>query len=117
LGKMSREKGKRGERLLAKVLREFGYETRRGVQYQGGADSADVVGLEYIHIECKFVEKLNLHAAYMQAVEDAGASGNIPAVFHRRNRGDWMVTMSLDDWMKLYNEFFANRKLDEMGVK
>ena len=31
----SRQKGKRGELELAKVLREHGYETRRGQQYSG----------------------------------------------------------------------------------
>ena len=47
----SRDKGKRGERMAAKKFREHGFDTRRGVQYQGGPDSPDVVGPEGLHIE------------------------------------------------------------------
>ena len=48
----SKKKGKKGELELARKLREFGYDCRRGQQYSGiGGD--DVVGLPHIHIECK----------------------------------------------------------------
>ena len=39
MGKTSREKGKRGEREVAGLLRSYGYDARRGVQYHGGEDS------------------------------------------------------------------------------
>lgn len=32
-----------------------------------------------------------------------GADG-IPALFHRRNRKPWLVTMRLTDWLQLYKE-------------
>lgn len=64
----SRDKGKRGELELAKVLRGYGYDTRRGQQYCGANGDADVVGLPGIHIECKRVERLNLDDAMAQAV-------------------------------------------------
>ena len=35
-----------------------------------------------------------------------------PAVFHRRDRGSWLVTMRLDDWINLYREWDAGRQLD-----
>lgn len=98
----SKEKGKRGERELAGVLREYGYDTRRGVQYKGGPDSPDVVGLPHIHIECKRVERLDLESAHTQAKKDARGSGDLPAVFHRRNNGPWRVSMELADFMKIY---------------
>ena len=97
----SREKGKRGERMLAQVLREHGYEARRGLQYKGGAESPDVIGLAGIHIECKFVEHLNLSEAYAQAFRDAG-NGEIPAVFHKKSREPWMVSLTLEDFLKIY---------------
>ena len=83
----SREKGAGGERELAKILRTYGYETRRGQQYSGISGDADVVGLPNIHIECKRVERLNLYDAYEQAVNDSKASvpRKIPTVFHRKN--------------------------------
>ena len=99
----SRQKGKRGELELAKGLREHGYETRRGQQYSGTETSADVVGLPGIHIECKRVENLNVYNALAQAIRDTGESGDLPAVFHRKNNQPWLVTMRLDDWLKIFS--------------
>lgn len=103
----SREKGKRGERELARVLKAEGYDTHRGVQYKGGPESPDVVGLPGIHIECKRVEKLNLYEAIDQAKREAGEE--LPAVFHRKNDHEWLVTMPLEDWMEVYREWEAGR--------
>ena len=99
--KNSREKGAAGERELAGVLKGYGYQCRRGQQFCGANGDADVVGLKDIHIECKRVEKLNLDTAMEQATRDA-RTGEIPAVFHRKNRKEWKVTLRLDDFMKLY---------------
>lgn len=49
------------------------------------------------------MERLDLSEAMKQAVRDAGAVG-VPAVFHRKNRERWLVTMRLDDWIKMYAE-------------
>lgn len=108
MGKKSREKGKAGERELSHVLTQHGYPSRRGQQYCGGDGSPDVIGLEGIHIECKRVERLNLQEAMDQSRRDA-KDGEIPAVFHRKNYCDWMVTMRLDDWIQLYREWEAGR--------
>lgn len=104
----SKKKGARGERELSKILRDYGYNTRRGQQYCGANGDADVVGLPGIHIECKRVEKLNLLDAMGQAVHDA-AAGLLPTVFHRRDRCEWLVTMRLTDWMQIYREWEAGR--------
>ena len=105
-GRTSRNKGKVGERELAAALRAEGFESaRRGQQYSGSETSADVVGLPGIHIECKRVEKLNIYEAVEQAQRDAGESGELPAVFHRRNRKPWLVTMPPSDWMILYRKW------------
>lgn len=98
----SRDKGARGERELAAELRKYGYDCSRGRQYKGGPDSPDVEGLPHIHIECKRVEHLNIYDAIDQSRRDARGTTDLPAVFHRRNNCDWLVTMRLDDWMKLY---------------
>lgn len=97
----SRNKGAAGERELANLLKEYGYECRRGQQYCGSNGDADVVGLPGIHIECKRVEKLNLYKAMKQANNDA-KTGEMPAVFHRKNREKWLVTVGIDDFFKLY---------------
>lgn len=99
----SRNKGAAGERELAAVLREYGFDARRGQQYCGANGDADVVGLPGVHIECKRVEKLNIDNAIEQAISDS-KNDEMPAVFHRKNRKKWLVTISLEDFMKLYKE-------------
>jgi Holliday junction resolvase len=108
----SKAKGKAGELELSKILREHGYDTRRGQQYCGANGDADVVGLPYVHIECKRVEKLNLDAAMDQARGDS-RDAEKPCVIHRKNREQWKVTMLLDDWIELYREWAAGKDLEE----
>lgn len=100
----SKAKGARGERELSNKLKEYGYDCRRGQQYCGANGDADVVGLSGIHIECKRVEKLNLYDAVSQAKSDA-REGEKPTVFHRKNNCEWLVTMTLPDWIELYREW------------
>ena len=101
----SRQKGKRGELMLVRRLKEYGYDCRRSVQYNGQTgDAADVLGLPGVHIECKFVERLNVQDAVDQAVRDA-KEGRLRAVFHKRSRCDWLVTMPIDDWIQLYKDY------------
>ena len=99
----SRSKGKVGELELANLLKEYGHSTRRGVQYSGLTGAADVVGLPGVHIECKRVEKLNLYKAMAQSIRDSKEKA-IPTVMHRKNRQEWLVTLRLDDFMKLYEK-------------
>lgn len=99
----SRQKGARGERELAKRLRDYGYEARRGQQYSGANGDADVVGLPGIHIECKRVEHLNLYDAVSQSVHDA-KEHEMPVVMHRKNECEWLVTLRLEDFMAFYRE-------------
>lgn len=101
----SRQKGARGERELANVLKSYGYEdSRRGQQYCGSNGDADVVGLSGIHIECKRVEKLNLEKAMEQAEHDRKEQEKA-VVFHRKDRKSWLVTMKLEDWMELFQAY------------
>lgn len=104
----SKKKGSSGERELANILKEYGYKCRRSQQFCGkGGESADVIGLPFIHIECKRVEKLNVDEALNQAKNDC-KKGRIPAVFHRKNRANWKVTLDLDDFMKIYGEYYSS---------
>lgn len=100
----SRRKGAEFERKLANLLKEYGYSARRGQQFCGANGDADVVGLEHIHIEAKAVEKLNLYDAMEQSKNDARPD-EIPVVIHKKNRKSILVTMELDEFMKMYKEF------------
>ena len=104
-GKASRDKGKRFERYVANLFREYGITAKRTAQYCGKTGQAgDVEGVPGIHIECKAVERLNLEVAYQQSVRDAQAAdkGQYPIVIHKRSRRPAMVTMALEDWIVMY---------------
>lgn len=109
----SRSKGATGEREVASILRGHGYKkARRGQQYSGANGDADVVGLPGIHIEVKRRERLNIYNAIDQAKRDRKPD-ELPAVFHRKNHCEWLVTMPLDEWMKIYREWEAGYGLRE----
>lgn len=97
---MSRQKGKRGEREFAALLRSCGIEARRGVQYQGGPESPDVVSSLPVHWEVKRVESLRIYDAIKQATEEA-ARGMMPVVAHKRNNGDWLAIMRMQDLLSI----------------
>ena len=88
---------------MARILNSYGFNCRRGQQYCGANGDADVVGLPGIHIEVKRREKLQIYDAIDQAKRDA-KSGALPAVFHRKNNCEWLVTMPLDKWMEIYQK-------------
>jgi Holliday junction resolvase len=108
----SKQKGARFERLLASKFRECGYaDSRRTAQYCGNTgDASDVVGLPGLHIEAKHQETMRLYDWVDQAKRDAKANGkgNLPAVFHKKNNAEILVTMPFDDFMRLYREYELN---------
>ena len=104
----SRDKGRRGEVELAGYLREYGYNTERMSQYCGKTGVPDVQGLPFLHIECKRVERLNIEDAMAQSKRDA-REGEIPTVMHRKNHCEWLCTLRLEDFMKIYSEWEAGQ--------
>lgn len=99
----SRQKGKRGELELAHILKNYGYEARRGQQYCGANGDADVVGLPGVHIEVKRTERFKLYDAMEQAERDA-KEDETPVVVTRKNNQGWIVCMRLEDFLKMYGE-------------
>lgn len=103
-GKRSQRKGADGERELASILQQHGYECDRGGSLTFG-EVPDITGLPGIHVEVKRVERLNVGEAMEQAIRDSGRmQDGIPTLFHRKNRRPWLVTMRLSDWLQLYKE-------------
>lgn len=104
----SRQKGKRAELLLSHTLNalldEEGIKTRRSQQYAGINNDADISGIPHIHCECKAVERLNIYDAIDQAKRDA-RKDELPCVFHKKNRKEWLVTMPLIEWIKLFKAY------------
>lgn len=104
----SKQKGARYEREIALFLRNHGYDAHRSVQYSGRTEeSADVVGLPYIHIECKHYANRAFDYDWIdQARRDA--KGTIPIVIHRTDNHRNLVTLDADDFMTIYREFEAS---------
>ena len=99
----SRQKGAAAERELANILKEHGYDARRGQQFSGGTESPDVIGLPGFHIEAKRVEAGNLYNWLSQAKRDAGWA-NVPVVIHRRSNQPWVAILELDDFITLIKD-------------
>ena len=116
MGKTSQRKGAEGERELAALLRDYGFDTQRGGSLSFG-EVPDLTGLPGVHIECKRVERLNVPEAMQQAIRDAERfQDGVPALFHRRNRQPWLVTLRLEDFMKLYQKGGGTNGREELHV-
>lgn len=104
------KKGAAYERHVSSLFRTYNYNARRGQQYCGANGDADVVGVPYLHIECKAHENGHgkLYEWLDQAKRDA-REGEIPVVIHKRNYCNDLVTMEFREWIKLYTEWEAGQ--------
>ena len=103
MGKLSCDKGRRGEQEIASLLRERGYTV-----YRGGVDSygelPDVYGLPGVHLEIKRCEQLRLFDWMQQSIRDSKRfNDGFPVVIHRKNREPWLCTMLFSDWLELFS--------------
>lgn len=108
----SKQKGARFERELAKRFREAGYDrARRTQQYCGNTgEASDVEGLPYIHVEAKHYKKQAFDYDWMEQAKRE-CKDNLPAVFHKIDNHEILVTMTLDDWFTMYREYEASKYL------
>lgn len=112
-GRMSKEKGKRGERELAKVFQAHGYSARRGQQFAGGAfnvdgsPSADVVveDIPELLLEVKRIAKFAGYKFIDQAVSDSEIAGQKPLVAVRANNREWLFMMREDLFFELLGKY------------
>ena len=100
---------------MEKLISERGYKCIRG-QQRSGLEQADVIGLDYVHIECKRVENLNLDKAMEQSMRDR-KPWEFATVFHRKNNQKWKVTLGFEDFMTLYASYYSDMKLKEMSER
>lgn len=113
-GRASKQKGKRGERVLVNFLKCMTFQSaRRTAQCNGKGEGSesDVIcpkELPSLHMEHKQVEKLNIHAAIAQAIGDEkiqseqhGHPKKIPIVSHQRSRCEMLVTLRAEDFFNI----------------
>ena len=99
----SKQKGARFERQIAQLLTEWGYPAHRSQQFCGANGDADVTCPTFpFSVECKHVEKLNLWKAFEVAIRDS--KDQPPCIIHTKNRHDNLITIKLDDFLKLMKQ-------------
>ena len=120
-----RDKGNRGEREWRDVLNNTFHTKYARTPLSGGMDLKGDVRRTYkcpktiadeFHWEVKRVEKLNIHGAYRQAVNDCRPK-HVPVVVLRRNNESYKIFLSADDFLNLLVELEALRKIDKPNKK
>lgn len=104
----SNSKGKRGERaILQKLAQHLGIKTRRTAQVDGSL-SADLVGWDGVHLECKWYKAFAAMRHLEQAERDAAGSGNVPvAVLRENGNTDPAILVRVSDFPALCERYAA----------
>lgn len=98
MGKMSRNKGKTGEREVVNLFKSWSLKAFRtaqacGMPFGSRSGVADV-NLMDMHIEVKRTETAKLHKWFEQFNRDRGATPGF--IMHRKNGGQWMAIVPMD---------------------
>ena len=99
LGKMQRDKGKRGEREVVQIMQSIGWMEARRARQSDGAVDPDVAGCDPLWIEVKRRKGI----AACRFMDQAETDGNekkdphrLPLVFMREDGGEWLVMLKAD---------------------
>lgn len=92
----STNKGKKAERHVARAFRSAGIAAKRTIQNRG-PETADVPALCFWN-EVKDRKSVSCRAAWKQARDEADEDHTPVAITHQP-REEWLVTLSLDDWL------------------
>lgn len=99
-GRSAQAKGRRGEIELAQYLREHGLTDAQPGKPLNYGTQPNITGVRGLHIECKRHE---ISKWYEQAATDAARmQDGRPAVIYRQNRREWMIVLSLSDFLELW---------------
>ena len=97
-GRRSRQKGKRGEREVARLFTDRGYQARRGDSQSAGAREADVEDTSF-WVEVKRGKRCPIRRAIEQSEGDT--DGRPTLVFWRDDRSDWRIDMGADTFFEI----------------
>jgi len=108
MSRAEREKGARGEREVAAVLRAHNLPAVRTSNSGGLHVRGDLTGVPGYHFEVKRQETLRIQQWVRQAWDDCPPDGTVPVVVFRTNRvpldnplGLWHAVISLSELAKL----------------
>lgn len=108
MGKMSRDKGARGELEVLRMYQAAGFTGTRGFM-SGGMGGGDLAGDMPDLPEVKFAETVKLYTWVDQAVAAAasGVAGTVASecirwvLWHRKSRRKWLVTIDGERYIEL----------------
>lgn len=104
MSRYQREKGKAGEREAAKLLRSFGYEARRSVQYQGVQGNDDSADLQHsipgVRVEVKYgYDSAELGGSVVNEWVETAIAETPPdqnwIILWRKTRKKWMLILNV----------------------
>lgn len=109
MGKLSREKGKRWEQKVARLIREAmpGAAVRRGLQSRDGTAVPDI-DCPIFRPECKVGKKPPIIRALEQA-EKHCPPGYWPVAVVKTDNEKPTITLRLEDFLELVKEWWAMR--------
>jgi hypothetical protein len=104
MGRMSRNKGARGELEVAALVRAAGWPNATRNFASGARGNGDIAhGPALTVIESKFTDHFELRACWAQVTRDAERAGvgYLPLLAHRWNGGTWLGITELDELLAL----------------
>ena len=102
----SRQKGKRGELEVARLLRAINIQAVRSRQFSGkGLGPGDVILYDLnghqlptvVEVKRREVYSSNQLLAWVQQASQEAGQGNVGLVVHRKSKQPWQVTFLLSD--------------------
>jgi hypothetical protein len=120
-GRASRNKGRRGEQDVARILREglpeIADTLRRGWQSRFGSDEPDVLGLPGFWLEHKCGRQPNIRAAFKQAVSAAKGRAFPLAVIQDDHARERMCVLGLQDLLRILRAAYGYTPPLRFGVQ
>jgi hypothetical protein len=104
MGRMSRDKGARGEREVVALIQAAGWTAATRNFDSGSAGNGDIAfGPAATLIESKLTDHFALRQCWSQASTDAAHAGPgiLPVVAHRWSRGPWLAITELEELLAL----------------
>ena len=100
MSRAEREKGKRGEREVAKLLAAYGFEARR----DGRLDDDLVHNVDGVHFEVKRRERIDIPRWFRETFDVAARYKKRPVVAFRSSRSPWLAVVELEYLVELLAE-------------
>ncbi len=96
MSKAQRDKGKRGEREVVAIMKDWGFAEARRARQSDGAVDPDVAGCEPLWLEVKRRKSIAACRFMDQSVSDAKPD-TLPVVVMREDAGEWIVCVRVAD--------------------